>query len=73
MVINIWSFDAQRGVYFELAYSDLIIDVQTRRQMISNAKVWDLLTLSVNLNFREKLTVGMLVRLCSQICHVSLS
>jgi hypothetical protein len=73
MVIDIWSFDAQRGVYFEITYSDLIVDVQTRRQMISNAKVWDLQTLSVKLNFREKITVGRLVRLCIQICYVSLS
>ncbi|KAE8038959.1 hypothetical protein FH972_011418 [Carpinus fangiana] len=29
----------KRGVYFELTYSDLIVDVQTRRQMISNAKL----------------------------------
>lgn len=28
-----------RGVYFEITYSDLISDVQTRRQMISNAKL----------------------------------
>ncbi|XP_065868887.1 uncharacterized protein [Euphorbia lathyris] len=29
----------QRGVYFEITYSDLIVDVQVRRQMISNAKL----------------------------------
>ncbi|KAL0003776.1 hypothetical protein SO802_011337 [Lithocarpus litseifolius] len=29
----------ERGVYFEITYSDLIADVQTRRQMISNAKL----------------------------------
>ncbi|KAL9416082.1 hypothetical protein AB3S75_039304 [Citrus x aurantiifolia] len=29
----------ERGVYFELTYSDLILDVQLRRQMISNAKL----------------------------------
>ncbi|WCJ41154.1 Polymerase/histidinol phosphatase-like [Euphorbia peplus] len=29
----------QRGVYFEITYSDLIVDVQVRRQMISSAKL----------------------------------
>ncbi|OMO91387.1 hypothetical protein COLO4_18417 [Corchorus olitorius] len=29
----------KRGVYFEIAYSGLIVDVQLRRQMISNAKL----------------------------------
>ncbi|GMY10739.1 protein GAMETOPHYTE DEFECTIVE 1 [Fagus crenata] len=29
----------ERGVYFEITYSDLITDVQARRQMISNAKL----------------------------------
>ncbi|KAB1227051.1 Ribonuclease P protein subunit p30 [Morella rubra] len=29
----------ERGVYFEITYSDLISDVRTRRQMISNAKL----------------------------------
>ncbi|XP_040992973.1 protein GAMETOPHYTE DEFECTIVE 1 [Juglans microcarpa x Juglans regia] len=29
----------ERGVYFEITYSNLIADVQTRRQMISNAKL----------------------------------
>ncbi|KAJ0083436.1 hypothetical protein Patl1_30823 [Pistacia atlantica] len=29
----------ERGVYFELTYSDLILDLQLRRQMISNAKL----------------------------------
>ncbi|KAK9279919.1 hypothetical protein L1049_013603 [Liquidambar formosana] len=29
----------QRGIYFEIMYSSLIADVQTRRQMISNAKL----------------------------------
>ena len=26
-----WLFDLQRGVYFEIMYSDLIADVQTRK------------------------------------------
>nr|GMD14174.1 uncharacterized protein LOC109172840 isoform X2 [Ipomoea batatas] len=29
----------QRGVYFEITYSSLLIDAQARRQMISNAKL----------------------------------
>ncbi|XVE59174.1 hypothetical protein DITRI_Ditri05aG0024500 [Diplodiscus trichospermus] len=29
----------KRGVYFEITYSDLIVDVHLRRQMISNAKL----------------------------------
>ncbi|KAF2300453.1 hypothetical protein GH714_013483 [Hevea brasiliensis] len=29
----------ERGVHFEITYSDLILDVQVRRQMISNAKL----------------------------------
>ncbi|CAH9094415.1 unnamed protein product [Cuscuta europaea] len=29
----------QRGVYFEITYSSLLIDAQTRRQMISNVKL----------------------------------
>ncbi|EEF29566.1 protein with unknown function [Ricinus communis] len=29
----------ERGVHFEITYSDLIVDVQVRRQMISNAKL----------------------------------
>lgn len=29
----------ERGVYFEITYSDLVLDAQLRRQMISNAKV----------------------------------
>ncbi|KAJ9188933.1 hypothetical protein P3X46_000283 [Hevea brasiliensis] len=29
----------ERGVHFEISYSDLILDVQVRRQMISNAKL----------------------------------
>ncbi|KAJ8751298.1 hypothetical protein K2173_016480 [Erythroxylum novogranatense] len=29
----------ERGVYFEIMYSDLIVDVQVRRQMIPNAKL----------------------------------
>ncbi|GLT33861.1 hypothetical protein SLA2020_084180 [Shorea laevis] len=29
----------ERGVYFEIAYADLIVDVQVRRQLISNAKL----------------------------------
>lgn len=29
----------QRGVYFEITYSSLIMDAQARRQMISSAKV----------------------------------
>lgn len=36
------SFDfflLQRGVYFEITYSSLILDAQMRRQTISNAKV----------------------------------
>jgi ribonuclease P/MRP protein subunit RPP1 len=37
--MDMWRFDVQRGVYFEITYSDLITDVQARRQMISNAKV----------------------------------
>lgn len=31
--------DLQRGVYFEISYSGLILDAQLRRQTISNAKV----------------------------------
>ncbi|XP_021640747.2 protein GAMETOPHYTE DEFECTIVE 1 [Hevea brasiliensis] len=27
-----------RGIYYEITYSDLIVDVQVRRRMISNAK-----------------------------------
>ncbi|KAF5447052.1 hypothetical protein F2P56_032632 [Juglans regia] len=30
---------SERGVYFEITYSNLIADVQSRRQMISNAKL----------------------------------
>lgn len=37
--IMLVSFGAQRGVCFEIAYTDLILDLQARRQMISNAKV----------------------------------
>ncbi|KAL1208557.1 Protein GAMETOPHYTE DEFECTIVE 1 [Cardamine amara subsp. amara] len=29
----------QRGIYFEIKYSDLLMDAQTRRQVISNAKL----------------------------------
>ena len=29
----------QRGLYFEITYSGLIMSAQVRRQMISNAKV----------------------------------
>ncbi|GLU02429.1 hypothetical protein SLE2022_196800 [Rubroshorea leprosula] len=29
----------ERGVYFEITYADLIVDVQVRRQLISNAKL----------------------------------
>lgn len=29
----------QRGIYFEIKYSDLLMDAQMRRQVISNAKV----------------------------------
>jgi hypothetical protein len=34
-----FGIDNQRGVYFEITYSDLIADIQVRRQMIPNAKV----------------------------------
>lgn len=39
-------FNEQRGIYFEIAYSDLIADVQLRRQMIPNAKVITELSIS---------------------------
>ncbi|AED97261.1 Polymerase/histidinol phosphatase-like protein [Arabidopsis thaliana] len=29
----------QRGIYFEIKYSDILMDAQTRRQVISNAKL----------------------------------
>ncbi|XP_023639845.1 uncharacterized protein LOC17888427 isoform X2 [Capsella rubella] len=29
----------KRGIYFEIKYSDLLVDAQTRRQVISNAKL----------------------------------
>lgn len=34
--------NGQRGIYFEIKYSDLLMDAQTRRQVISNAKVRNL-------------------------------
>ena len=39
MYLFIFVFGLQRGVYFEITYSGLIMDAQVRRQMISNAKV----------------------------------
>lgn len=29
----------KRGIYFEITYSDLIVDVHQRRQILSNAKL----------------------------------
>lgn len=39
MAFDVCLFDMQRGVYFEITYSNLISDVQSRKQVISNAKV----------------------------------
>ena len=39
MAFDVCLCDMQRGVYFEITYSSLISDVQSRKQMISNAKV----------------------------------
>lgn len=39
MAFDVCFCDMQRGVYFEITYSSLISDVQSRKQMISNAKV----------------------------------
>lgn len=39
MACDVSLCDMQRGVYFEITYSNLITDVQSRKQMISNAKV----------------------------------
>lgn len=36
---RLYVLDAQRNVYFEITYAGVIADVQTRRQIITNAKV----------------------------------
>ncbi|KAF3974503.1 hypothetical protein CMV_002181 [Castanea mollissima] len=58
----------ERGVYFEIMYSDLITDVQTRRQMISNAKNCKILNFSIdNLMFMNNRLLTHMSCMCGHL------